>query len=77
MSATLTDHSSNETRKDDLEKEIQALRKDLEVQTATQAGAHATQAAAHAGTWSTVLAGSGGLIVGMFLALALVGPRRK
>ena len=45
------------------------------MQTATDAGAHATQAATHAGTWSTMLAGAGGLVVGMFLALALTAKR--
>ena len=39
--------------------------------TATQTGATATNAAAQAGTWSTMAAGFTGLIVGMFLALAL------
>jgi hypothetical protein len=29
------------------------------------------QAAAHAGTWSTMLAGAAGLVVGMFLAIAI------
>jgi hypothetical protein len=38
---------------------------------ATQTGATATNAAAQAGTWSTMAAGFAGLIVGMFLALAL------
>jgi hypothetical protein len=47
----------------------------MEVQVATQAGAHATQAATHAGTWSTMLAGGAGLVVGMFLALALTATR--
>ena len=44
-------------------------------QAATLAGAQATQAAAHAGTWSTMLAGAAGLVVGMFLALALGNAR--
>ncbi len=39
--------------------------------TATQSGAAATNAAAQAGTWSTMAAGFAGLIVGMFLAMAL------
>jgi hypothetical protein len=55
--------------------EIQDLKKAIEVQAATEAGAHATQAATHAGTWSTMLAGGAGLVVGMFLALALTATR--
>lgn len=55
--------------------------KELEVgqatQAATLAGAQATQAAAHAGTWSTMLAGAVGLVVGMFLAIALGAARRR
>ncbi len=42
---------------------------------ATQAGANATQAATHAGTWSTMLAGGVGLVVGMFLALTISATR--
>ncbi len=37
----------------------------------------ATQIATHAGTWSTMLAGAGGVVVGMFLALALTATVRK
>ena len=57
--------------------EVQDLRKDMEVQAATQAGANATQAATHAGTWSAVIAGAGGLVVGMFLAMALISSARR
>jgi hypothetical protein len=53
------------------------LKKTMEVQAATQAGANATQAATHAGTWSTMVAGSAGLIVGMFLALAFAATTRR
>ena len=76
MSSTMTE-SRNETQRSDVRDEIQELKKAMEVQAATNAGAHATQAATHAGTWSTMLAGSGGLVIGMFLALALIGTRRK
>ncbi len=72
MSATMTE-SRNETK--DVHQEIQDLKKAMEVQTATQAGANATQAATHAGTWSTMLAGGAGLVVGMFLAIALTATR--
>ena len=74
MSATATE-SRNETK--DVHQEIQDLKKSMEVQAATEAGAHATQAAAHAGTWATMLAGAGGLVVGMFLAMALTATVRK
>ena len=74
MSATATE-SRNETK--DVRQEIQDLKKSLEVQAATEAGAHATQAAAQAGTWSTMLAGAGGLVVGMFIAMALTATVRK
>jgi len=56
---------------------VQDLRKDMEVQAATQAGANATQAATHAGTWSAMIAGAGGLVVGMFLAMALISTARR
>ena len=85
MSMTET-ASRNETAPKDVRGEIQDLRKAMEVQAATQAGAQATQAAAQAGaqatqaaaqagTWSTMLAGGAGLVVGMFLALALTATR--
>lgn len=83
---------------EDLREEVQNLRKDLEVQAATQAGAQATQAAtmagaeatqtaiqagnaattaaAQAGTWSTMAAGWVGMVVGMFLGLAIANTRR-
>ena len=67
--------SKNGTSSMDVEQEIQELKKTIEVQAATEAGAHATQAATHAGTWSTMLAGGAGLVVGMFLALALSATR--
>jgi hypothetical protein len=76
MSTTQTE-TRNESRKDDLHQEVQDLKKNLEVQAATTAGAQATQAAAHAGTWATMAAGASGLIVGMFLGIVLVGAGRK
>ena len=72
MSTTQTE-SRNETK--DVNQKIQDLEKAMEVQAATEAGAHATQAATHAGTWSTMLAGGAGIVVGMFLALALTATR--
>jgi hypothetical protein len=56
---------------------VQELKKEMEVQAATNAGAQSTQAATHAGTWSAMLAGSAGLVIGMFLALALTAVRRS
>ena len=74
MSTTQTE-SRNETK--DVRQEIQDLKKAVEVQAATEAGAHATQAAAHAGTWATMLAGGAGLVVGMFLGIALTATARS
>ena len=74
MSSTMAE-AQNGTTSVDVEREIQELKKSMEVHVATEAGAHATQAATHAGTWSTMLAGGAGLIVGMFLALALAATR--
>ena len=71
--STMQAESKNETT--NVQQEIQDLKKALEVQAATEAGAHATQAATHAGTWSTMLAGGAGLIIGIFLALALTATR--
>jgi|tagenome__1003787_1003787.scaffolds.fasta_scaffold19314592_2 hypothetical protein len=62
---------------DDIGKRVSDLEKALGVQAATQAGAHATQAATQAGTWSTMLAGGAGLVVGMFLCLALTATARS
>ena len=89
MSSTQTESwNGTETSSSDVRKEIEELKKTMEVQAATQAGmdatqaatlagAQATQAAAHAGTWSTMLAGSAGLVVGMFLALAFAATTRS
>ena len=60
----------------DLQKRVELLEKTQAVDAATQAGAHATQAATHAGTWSTMLAGGIGLVVGMFLALTISATTR-
>ena len=91
--STMTAESSNKTpskdqKSTDVREEIQELKHAMELQAATQAGvdatqvatmagAQATQAAAHAGTWSTIAAGAGGLIVGMFLALAFAATTRS
>jgi hypothetical protein len=74
MSSTQTE-TRNGTTSMDVEQELQELKKTVEVQAATEAGAHATQAATHAGTWSTMVAGGAGVVVGMFLALALTARR--
>ena len=60
-----------------LQDEIKGLEVGQAMQGATLAGAQATQAAAHAGTWSTMLSGAAGLVVGMFLAIAISGSRRR
>lgn len=72
MSTTASETRNGPT---DVDREIQDLDKAIEVQAATQAGTQATQAATHAGTWSTMIAGAVGLVVGMFLALALTATR--
>ena len=60
-----------------LQDEIKGLKVGQAVQGATLAGAQATQAAAHAGTWSTMLTGGAGLVVGMFLAIFLRNSSRR
>jgi hypothetical protein len=77
MSTTQTDSRTQTSRDDELRQQVQDLRREMEVQAATNAGAQATQAATHAGTWATMLAGSVGLIVGLFLALAFSATRRQ
>ena len=85
MSSTATE-SRNGTASIDVEQEIQDLKKAMEVQVATEAGAHATaaavqvgaqttQAAATAGLATTVIAGAAGLVVGMFLVIAMAATR--
>lgn len=77
MSATMTDSKNGASETTDVRQEIQDLRKNIEVQAATHAGAQATQAATPAGTWSAMVAGSAGLVVGMFLALAFAATTRR
>ena len=55
-----------------LRDEIKALEVSQAGQAASMTGAEAAQTAAHAGTWSTMLAGAAGLVVGMFLGIAIV-----
>lgn len=66
----------------DLQKEIETVKRDLAVQTATQSGAQATQAATQAGQAATQAAAVSGLaaaaaasfitfIIGIFLGLTL------
>jgi hypothetical protein len=69
--------ATNEDTISQLQDEVKGLEVSQAVQGATLAGAQATQAAAHAGTWSTMLSGALGLIVGMFLAIALGASRRR
>jgi outer membrane murein-binding lipoprotein Lpp len=66
---------SSKTAVSDLQSDVQQLKTDFAVQQAVQAGSEATQAATHAGTWSTMLTGGLALIVGMFVALAVVSVR--
>jgi hypothetical protein len=40
-------------------------------QAATQAGISSTTAAAHAGTWSTMVGSGAGLVIGIFLGIAI------
>jgi F0F1-type ATP synthase assembly protein I len=63
------------TTDDDVQQRVQKLEEGLAVAEATQAGAQATQAAAQAGMTAAVMAGAGGFVAGMLLALliALVG----
>jgi len=78
---TMTKHG------EDVRYELQDLEKAQAVQAATQVGAQATQAAAQAGGMATmaaaqagtaaaVAAGGIGLVVGMFLGLAIVHTTR-
>ena len=55
----------------DLGDRVENLEKAMEVQTATQAGAHATQAAAQAGLTGAVVSGSAGFVAGMLLGVLL------
>lgn len=73
----MNDMASNEDTVNKLQEEVKALEVSQATQAATLAGAQATQAAAHAGTWSTMSAGAVGLVVGIFLGLAIAGSRRR
>jgi hypothetical protein len=60
-----------------LHEQVKALEVSQAGQAATIAGAQMTQAAAQAGTWSTMVAGAGGLILGIFLGLAIASSHRR
>jgi hypothetical protein len=63
---------------DDMEKlheQVKGLEVSQAGQAATIAGAQMTQAAAQAGTWATMGAGAAGLIVGIFLGMAITRVR--
>ena len=59
-----------------LESEVQELKTAMAVQEASMAGQASTDLATHAGTWSTMLAGSIALVVGIFLGIAVTAARR-
>jgi hypothetical protein len=59
------------TEVQDLRKEIEDLKVAQATQAATEAGGMATTGAMQAGTIGTVAAGAGGLIIGMFLGIAI------
>jgi hypothetical protein len=67
--------SSNQDDVQKLQDEVKGLEASQAGQAAAIAGAQTTQAAAQAGTWSTMAAGAGGLIVGIFLGMAIVRAR--
>lgn len=58
------------TTSEDLQGQVQELRKDFEVQAATQGGAHATQAATQAGANATQAAAQAGQMSTMAAAQA-------
>jgi len=60
-----------------LQEQVKGLEVSQAGQAATIAGAQMTQAAAQAGTWSTMAAGMGGLIVGIFLGIAISNSHRR
>ena len=72
-----TEMASNEDTLNKLQDEVKGLEVSQATQAATLAGAQATQAAAHAGTWSTMSAGAVGLVVGIFLGMAIAGSRHR
>jgi hypothetical protein len=58
-----------------LHEQVKGLEVSQAGQAATIAGAQATQAAMQAGTWSTIAAGAGMLIVGIFLGMSIARRR--
>jgi hypothetical protein len=70
MSATQEDMSK-------LQEQVKGLEVMQAGQSATIAGAQMTQAAAQAGTWSTMIAGGVGLVVGIFLGIAVIRTGRR
>lgn len=63
------EQKASEQEASDLWQDIQDVKLDLAVQTATQAGAQATQAAALSGLAMTVGAGFVAFVLGMFLGI--------
>jgi hypothetical protein len=61
---------------DQLVERIHGLEVAQATQSATLGGAQTTQSAMQAGTWSTYIAGSAGLVVGIFLGLAIAAVSR-
>jgi hypothetical protein len=60
-----------------LQEQVKGLEVSQAGQAATIAGAQMTQAAAQARTWSTMAAGMGGFIVGIFLGIAISNSGRR
>jgi hypothetical protein len=60
-----------------LQDEVKGLEVSQAGQAATIAGAQMTQAAAQAGTWSTMAAGMGGFVIGVFLGIAISNSGRR
>lgn len=69
--------STNTDELTKLHEQVKGLEVSQAGQAATLAGAQMTQATAQAGTWSTMAAGAGGLVVGMFLGLAISRSQRR
>ena len=59
------------TSSEDLKQQVEDLKTAQATQAATMAGAQATQTAMQAGTWATMAAGFGGLVIGLFLGIAI------
>jgi hypothetical protein len=60
-----------------LQEQVKGLEVSQAGQAATIAGAQMTQATAQAGTWSTMAAGMGGFIIGIFLGIAITRSGRR